>query len=125
MSPNNTSVQWTYRSFAEAVGTYSECECRDPKDRVYGLLALPYRTERPPPIEVDYRKSVEQIFEEAVSYMTKELKPFYVEGCLPLRYDLFANAGKGILPGSYLDIMRKIPEARDIVRVIEESETQS
>lgn len=121
MSPGENDVQWSYRSFAEAVAGYSECLCRDPMDRVYGLLALPYRTQRPPPIQVDYRKTLEQVFEEAVTYMIEEVTPYLPQWQL---YRLFANAGRSILPGTYLDVLRKIPEARDIVIAIEDSEVQ-
>jgi hypothetical protein len=126
MSPSNNDVQWRIRSFAEALETFSRCNCSMPEDRVYGILALPYRTQRPPPIEVVPGKSIAKIFEEAVTYMLQELKPFYQPWALNERYHLFANLGKNMLPDEeYLDVLRNIPEANGIVAAIEDAKAEA
>lgn len=60
---NNGAYSWAASPalFGDLVSGFAVQECQDPRDKVYGLLSL-CDTE----IEVDYTKSVEQVFIDAI-----------------------------------------------------------
>jgi hypothetical protein len=53
-------------SFHDLICRFSNNECVDPRDKVYGLLGILNQHTRP---EIDYRKSTEEVFFEAVKFM--------------------------------------------------------
>ena len=65
---NHTSVSVTnYATLA--VGDFCDKRCKDPRDKVYGLMALVQLSSQ---VEIDYTKSVHQVFLDAVMSMIRE-----------------------------------------------------
>jgi hypothetical protein len=52
-----------------AVGRYSDKKCKDPRDKIYGLMALIQPLFQ---VEIDYTKSIHQVFLDAVMVMIRE-----------------------------------------------------
>lgn len=51
------------------VGAFCDKECKDPRDKVYGLMALVQPSSQ---VEIDYTKSAHQVFLDAVMSMIRE-----------------------------------------------------
>lgn len=51
------------------VGKFYDKKCENPKDKVYGLMALVQQSSK---VEIDYEKSVQQVYLDAIMTMIKE-----------------------------------------------------
>jgi hypothetical protein len=81
-----------------AVSLFVFYNCEDPRDKVYGLNAFVHKDSR---VEVDYSKSVEEVFLEAIRVISAahmwnaETGPVFVGYCI--------NLGKAMLPRVFRD----------------------
>jgi hypothetical protein len=65
---SHTDVNVTYYTTL-SVGRFCDKKCQDPRDKVYGLMALVQPSSR---VEIDYTKSKHQVFLDAVMSMIRE-----------------------------------------------------
>lgn len=57
-------------SLSDRLDLYSQFECEDPRDKVYGLLGIVNRSSSVP--EIDYNKSIQQVYFDTVRILLTE-----------------------------------------------------
>jgi hypothetical protein len=61
----------------QVLDRYAGMDCHDPRDKVYGLLGLVKKSERP---EIDYNKSIQQVYLDVVEIVGTSRSPaFYIK----------------------------------------------
>ena len=59
-------------SLSDRLDLYSQFECEDPRDKVYGLLGIVNRSSSVP--EIDYNKSIQQVYFDTVRILLTEAR---------------------------------------------------